>query len=133
MPTSDLFEWLIEGSMDPVTKQLNSRLVLPRGLIVPKNSGIQNVWANMMHTLGRARRFKPPFREYAIDMAMADVEGCASISSENGAMIREFNTSRMAQPLGTNIGQPKTEMDEFLYGKEYLKNNPKEKGSWLKF
>lgn len=119
--------------MDPVTKQLNSRLVLPRGLIVPKNSGIQNVWADMMHTLGRARRFKPPLREYAIDMAMADVEGCASISSENGAMIREFNTSRMANPMGTNIGQPKTEMDEFLYGKEYLKNNPKEKGSWLKW
>jgi hypothetical protein len=124
MPT-DLFELTLEGARHPVTGKIDSHLILPRTLIVPKNSNIQVVYSDIIHSLERAKRFKPPFREYAIRMALADLEGMISISSEQGAFIREFNTVRSSVPVGQVQGQPATWFDEYVYGKQKLKNNPK--------
>lgn len=133
MGGGEFFEFTLEGSRDPVSQRLNSRLLLPRSAIVPKNSNIQMVWPDIMDSISRAKRFKPPFREYAIEMAMNDLEGVLSISSEGGAFIREFNTQRGAVPVGSVQGQPATWFDEYVYGKEKLKNNPKQAGLGLDF
>lgn len=122
---SDLFEITIEGARDPLTQKLNQRLLLPRTLIAPKNSNIQMVYSDIMHSLERAKRFKPPFREMAIEMVYSDLEGMISISSEQGAFVREFNTVRSSVPVGQVQGQPATWFDEYVYGKDKLKNNPK--------
>ena len=128
MAGSDLFEITVEGAINPLTGTLDSTLILPRTLIVPRNSGIQIVYSDTIHSLESAKRFKPPFREYAIAMALADLQGLIAISSEVGAFVREFNTQRSSIPIGTNQGQPATWIDEYVYGKEFLKNNPKSKG-----
>jgi len=121
---SDLFELTLEGARDPVTQKLNQKLVLPRTLIVPKNSNIQIVYTDITHAIERAKRFKPPFRQHAIEMALADLQGMISISSESGAFIREFNTIRSSVPIGTNTGQQATWFDDYVYGKDKMKNNP---------
>lgn len=125
---TDLFELAIEGARDPHTQRLNQKLILPRTLIAPKDSGIQMVYSDIMHSIERARRFKPPFREYAIEIAEKDLEGLISISSEQGAFVREFNTVRTSVPVGGNTGPPATWFDEYVYGKDKFKNNPKDKG-----
>lgn len=124
---TDLFELSIEGARDPNSQRLNQRFILPRTLIVPKNSGIQNVYSDIMQAIERARRFKPPFREFAIAMAEKYLEGMIAISSEQGAYVREFNTVRSSVPVGQVQGAPATWMDEYVYGKDKFKNNPKAK------
>lgn len=124
---TDLFELAIEGARDPHTQRLNQRFILPRTLIAPKDSGIQMVYADIMQTIERARRFKPPFREYALEIAEKDLEGLIAISSEQGAFVREFNTIRSSVPVGQNQGPPATWFDEYVYGKDKFKNNPKVK------
>jgi hypothetical protein len=125
---TDLFELSIEGARDPHTQRLNQRFILPRTFIVPKNSGIQNVYTDIMNAIERGRRFKPPFREYAIAMTEKLLEGLISISSEQGAFVREFNTIRSSIPVGQNQGPPATWFDEYVYGKDKFKNNPKAQG-----
>ena len=125
MVGSDLFELTLEGARDPLTQKLDQHLILPMTLIVPKNSNIQIVYSDIIHSLERAKRFKPPFREYAVNMCLADLQGMISISSESGAFIREFNTIRQSVPVGAVTGQPATWFDQYIYGKEKLKNNPK--------
>lgn len=125
---SDQFELTLEGSRDPVTGKLQNKFILPRTLIVPKNSNIQTVYDDVIHSIERAKRFKPPFREYAIAMAEADLQGMIAISSEQGAFVREFNTVRSSIPMGQVQGQPATWFDDYVYGKEKMKNNPKVKG-----
>ena len=129
----ELFEWALEGARDPVSGRLNQRLILPRTAMVPKNSNIQLVWPDIMDAIARAKRFKPPFRNYAIEMAMNDLEGVLSISSEQGAFVREFSTMRAAAPMGQVTGQPATWFDEYVYGKQKLKNNPKQGGLGMDF
>lgn len=121
---SDLFELTLEGARDPVTQKLNSKLVLPRTLIVPKNSNIQIVYTDIIHSIERAKRFRPPFRQHAIEMSAADMQGMISISSEGGAFIREFNTIRSSVPMGQVQGQQATWFDDYVYGKDKMKNNP---------
>lgn len=106
-------------------------MLLPRGFIVPKNSNIQLVWPDIKYALARAKRFKPPFREYAIELALNDLEGVAAIGSEQGAFIREFNTTRGHINPGQVEGQPATWFDEYVYGKDRMKNNPKDPGMGL--
>lgn len=127
----DVFEFAIESSRDPITQRLNQSLLLPRGFIVPKNSNIQLVWPDIKNSIARAKRFKPPFRDFAIEIALNDLEGIAAIASEGGAFIREFNTMRGHIPTGQVEGQPATWFDEYVYGKDKLKNNPKQEGLGL--
>ena len=131
-----LYSLTIEGSRDPLTELVNYGLILPRTLIVPKNSGIQIVWSNLEHALARAERFKEPFRSQAIKAVMADFKGVISLSSELGAYLREFTTTRGAVPIGQNVGQEATWVDEYfheqLLGKKgMLKNNPRKEGLGL--
>lgn len=130
---SALYSIIIEGSRDPLTENVNYRFILPRTLIVPKNSGIQVVYSNLSHSLARAQRFKEPFRTEAIKAVMADYEGLISISSEGGANLREFNTTRGPVGVGSNEGPGVTFLDEYVDSaisgqKGRLKNNPKKKG-----
>ncbi len=82
------------------------------------------VYADVMHSLERAKRFKPPFRQQAIEMALPDLQGMIAISSEGGAFIREFNTIRSSVPVGQVQGQQATWFDDYVYGKDKMKNNP---------
>lgn len=122
----DFFDFTIESSRDPITQRLNQSMLMPRGFIVPKNSNIQTVWPDLKDCISRAKRFKPPFREYALELAINNLEGVAAIASEGGAFVREFNTVRGHIPTGQVEGQPATWFDEYVYGKEKLKNNPKD-------
>lgn len=129
----ELFELTLEGARDPISGRMNQRLILPRTAMVPKNSNIQLVWPDVMNSISRAKRFKPPFRDYAIELAMNHLEGILAIASEQGAFVREFNTVRSSAPMGQNVGQPATWFDEYVYGKEKMKNNPKAKGLGMDF
>ena len=104
-----------------------SCFIQPLLLIVPKNSGIQNVYPDTIRAIESAKRLKPPLREYVIAIAEAYYKGMLAISSENGAFARELTTSRVSGPIGTNVGPPVIPLDEYMYGKELTKNNPKEK------
>lgn len=125
MTGSDLFELTLEGARDPLSQRLDQHLILPRTLIVPKNSNIQIVYSDIVHALERAKRFKPPLREYLIEICLADLQGMIAISSEGGAFIREFNTIRQSVPMGQVTGQAATWFDSYVYGKDRMKNNPK--------
>ena len=124
----DFFEFAIESSRDPITQRLNQSLLLPRSFIVPKNSNIQLVWPDIKDSIARAKRFKAPFRDLALELAINNLEGVGAIASEGGAFIREFNTIRGSIPTGQVEGQPATWCDEYVYGKDKLKNNPKKAG-----
>ena len=130
---SGFFEATIEAATDPITRKIDPDLLAAKLLIVPRNSGIQNVNANISHCESIAKRFKPPFRKFAVEMARADKIGMTSISSEMGAYAHEFNTVRSSSVnIGTNTGPPVGPWDEYLYGKEYTKNNPKQKENLFK-
>lgn len=131
-----LYNLTIEGSRNPITDEVDYTLILPRTLIVPKDSGIQEVYSSLEHTLARAQRFKEPFRSQAIKMAMADFKGLISIGSERGAYIREFGAGGSSIAVGQNEGQPATWLDRYYHEtlkgeKGKLKNNPEEKGLGL--
>jgi len=128
-----LYALTIEGSRHPVTGDVDSSLIFAKSLIVQKDSGVQLVYSGIMHALSRAKRFKSPFRERAIEMVMNDLYGLAVISSEQGATVREFNTQRSSVPIGQLTGQAATDMDVYLHeqvmgNKGMLRNNPRKKG-----
>jgi hypothetical protein len=129
-----LYSFTIEGSRHPLTENVDYSLILPRTLIVPKNSNIQVVYSNLEHSLARAQRFKEPFRTEAIKAVMADFKGLISISSEGGAFIHEFNTTRGGSiNPGVNVGPEVTWLDEYLHEQVRgntgaMKHNPKKAG-----
>lgn len=127
----DYFTFIMEGSRDPITQRLQSNLLLPRSLFLPKNSNIQLVWPDIKNAIARAKRFKPPLRDYLLELALNNMEGAVAIGSEGGAVNREFNTTRGPVSMGEVEGQPATWVDEHFYGKEKLKNNPKAEGMGL--
>lgn len=128
------YEATILAATDPNTGLIDYDKLAAKLMIVPKNSGIQNVNADIMHTEGRARRFKPPFRLHAMLMPRADKIGMLSISSELGAYAREFNTARTHNvEVGSNVGPAVDGADELVYGKKYTQNNPKKKGEFALF
>jgi len=131
---SGLFLATIEAATDKETGKLDNDLLAAKLLIVPRNSGVQVVSADISHAESIARRFKFPFRKFAMEMARADKIGMTSISSEQGAYAREFNTARSASiNVGTNTGPPVDDYDRYLYGNEYVKNNPQKKGKGILF
>lgn len=132
MPGSEAGSGFYEASLlaatDPITGKVDYELLAAKLWIVPRNSGVQTVSADISHTHTVAKRFKPPFRSLALEMARADKIGITSISSENGAYAREFNTTRSASVnVGTNVGPQVDDWDRMLYGKEYVKNNPEKR------
>ena len=130
---SDLLEVFMESSADWPGGPVDNLMALCRSMIVPKNSGIQNIMPNIIKSMNRAKLLRPPYRTIAMSKAKEALYGMASISSENSAMNREINTSRQAQTFNTNVGQNKDGYDEMIYGKQYLKNNPRGKTDSLAF
>lgn len=129
---SGFFEATIEAATDPITGKVDNDLLASKLLIVPKNSGIQVVSSDITHAESIAKRFKFPFRKFAMEMARADKIGMTSISSEQGAYAHEFNTVRSSSvSVGTNTGPQVDDWDAYLYGKDYIKNNPKKKNQGL--
>lgn len=135
MDNQPLFEIFMEGSAWKPGGKVDNMMALARSMFVPKNSGIQNVFPLLTRSLHNARMLRPPYRTYAIQKAQENIYGVASISSENGVMIRELNTSRLQRQggLDPNTGQDATYLDEYLYGKEYLKNNKKTNAPIMEF
>lgn len=129
---SGFFEATIEAATDPITGKVDNDLLASKLLIVPRNSGVQVVSSEISHAESIAKRFKFPFRKFAMDMARSDKIGMTSISSEMGAYAHEFNTVRSSSvSVGTNTGPQVDDWDAYLYGKEYIKNNPKKKNQGL--
>lgn len=129
---SGFFEATIEAATDPITGKVDNDLLASKLLIVPRNSGIQVVSSDITHAESIAKRFKFPFRKFAMEMARADKIGMTSISSEQGAYAHEFNTVRSSSvSVGTNVGPQVDDWDAYLYGKDYIKNNPKKKNQGL--
>lgn len=129
-----LYAFTIEAARHPVYDNIDPTLLEPLGFMVPKNSGIQIVHSSIEYSLARAKRFKGAFREYAIEMVMADKKGERAISSEGGAYIKEFGTTRSSVPMGSIVGPPVTDADVYLHeqimgDKDKFKNN-KRKGGW---
>jgi len=131
MGGGELFELSLEGSRNPISGRMDQSLLLPRTFIVPKNSNIQLVYPDVLNSIARAKRFKPPFRELALDLAENHLRGILAVSSEQGAFIREFNTMRSSVPVGQVTGQPVTWWDEYVLGKDATKNNPKAQGGMI--
>lgn len=128
-----LYAFTIESSRHPVYDNIDPSLLEPLGLIVQKNTGVQIVYSGIEYSLARAKRFKPPFREYAIEMVMSDKKGMRSISSEGGAYLKEFGTTRSSMPVGSLTGPPVTEADVYLHEqlmgeKGKFRGNPRKKG-----
>lgn len=131
--TNSLYAFTIESARHPVYDNIDPSLLEPLGLIVQKNTGVQIVYSSIEYSLARAKRFKPPFREYAIEMVMSDKKGMRSISSEGGAYIREFGTTRSSIPIGSIVGPAVSESDVYLHEqilgeKGKFRGNPKKKG-----
>lgn len=101
-------------------------------MAMPKNSGIQILYPDLLNSYLLAKTLRPPLRELVMQMALNDIYGAKAISSEGGFMVREMNTNRQGSiSMGINSGQPQNWADEVVYGKDYVKNNPKDKGNPL--
>ena len=95
-------------------------------MALPKNSGIQILYPELLNTYLLAKTLRPPLRELVMQMALNDILGCKSISSEGGFMVREMNTNRNASVgMGVNTGQQYDWADEVVMGKKFVQNNPK--------
>lgn len=94
-------------------------------MIVPKNSGIQNVNMNIHLTQHLAQYLHWKFVPHALAMAKASEYGMVSITSEGGGGLKMLNTSRHEQVMtGKNLGTQKLDnWDRFVYGKEKFENN----------
>ncbi len=106
------------GPVDPL-------MVLAKTSPVPMNSGIQNVFPDVIKAINRAKLLRPPYRQIAIQKAKESLYGIGSIGSENASYLKELNTTRLEQKsTGIVQGQKANAFDRYLYGKDYLKNNP---------
>lgn len=133
-----LYAFTIEAARHPVYDNIDPTLLEPLGFMVPKNSGIQIVHSGIEYALARAKRFKGAFREYAIEMVMADKKGERAISSEGGAYLKEFGTTRSNVPMGSIVGPAVTDADAYLHeqllgDKDKFRNNPRKKGWGIDF
>lgn len=128
---SEIYDILHDSSADLPGQSADNLMMLARSMIVPKNSGIQNILPHIIKSINRARMLRPPYRQYALQKAKEALYGIAAISSENGALLREMNTTRSAQSMSVNQGPAVTDWDRMFYGNEHLKNNPKAKKDGL--
>jgi len=123
---SDILEVLLTSSQEIDGGATDTMMVLAKTSPVPLNSGVQNVWPTVVQALNRAKLLRPPYRQIAIQKAKEYLYGIVSIGSEGGMYLKELNTQRIAQTsMGKLVGQKAGPMDEYLYGKNYLENNPK--------
>jgi len=94
------------------------------GMVLPKNSGIQTTYTDYHLGMIQASNQHWKFRKYAIPMTKASEYGIASISSEGGAAVKQFNTFRQEQSLHSKNLGPKADMwDKVFYGKDKFEGN----------
>jgi len=122
---SDLLEFFERASADDYDSPHDPKFLRSMGLIVPKNSGVQIVWKDINLTQFLAKNIHWKFVPYAVAMAKADEYGMVSITSENGAGVKAFNTERVEQIYtGRNQSLQKSDgWDHCLYGKEKFEGN----------
>lgn len=127
---SAVLEVLTESSAELAGGQPDPLMIFAKTSPTPRNSGAQNVFPKIVKLRDRALRMRPPFQQLAKQIAKQALYGYAAIGSENAMYLRELNTQRMSQTNFTpNTGQAADEMDDYIYGKGYLKNNPRKKSS----
>ncbi len=124
---SDILEVMKTSAQDIDGGPVDPIMMLAKSSPVPMNSGIQNVFPNIIKAVNRARLLRPPYRQIAIQKAKEALYGLASIGSEGNQFLREMNTTRQSiSTPGFNVGQKANWFDDYLYG-DKLKNNPKDK------
>jgi len=129
---SDTLEVLLTSCQEIDGGTTDTMMMLAKTSPVPLNSGIQNVFPTVVQALNRAKLLRAPYRQIAIQKAKEYLYGIVSIGSEGGMYLKELNTQRLAQTqMGRLIGQKAGPMDEYMYGKSYLENNPKGKDDSL--
>jgi hypothetical protein len=93
-------------------------------MVLPKNSGIQVTYTDYHLGMIQASNQHWKFRQQAIAMTKPSEYGIASISSENGAALKQFNTFRQEQSLRSINKGPKADAwDKLFYGKEKFEAN----------
>ena len=94
-------------------------------LIIPKNSGIQNVWSPISTTKHLAKHFHWKFSKHALALINSREKGVVSISSENGGGLKMINTSRHEQVMtGKNQSLQKADAwDKVFYGNQKFDAN----------
>ena len=93
------------------------------GGVVPKNSGIQNIYKDYHQDMLLAQNMHWKWRGDAIKLVKAIEYGIAALSSEGGSGIKTFTTSRQEMIMQQQNRGPKPEMwDKILYGKEKFEN-----------
>ena len=94
-------------------------------LIVPKNSGIQNVWSRIQTTKHLAKHFHWKFANHALSLVLAREKGIVAITSENGGGLKMINTSRHEQVMtGINQSLQKPDAwDKMFYGYKKFDGN----------
>ena len=113
---SDVMETMITSCQEVDGGAVDTLLVLAKTSPVPVNSGIQNIWPDAIRAINRAKLLRPPYRQLALNKAKEVIYGIASIGSENGAYLKEMNTTRtQISQMGTITGQKATDLDNYLY------------------
>lgn len=94
-------------------------------LIIPKNSGIQNVWSRILNTKHLSNHFHWKFARHALALVSSREKGVVSITSENGGGLKMMNTSRHEQVMtGKNTSMQKADAwDKVFYGNEKFADN----------
>lgn len=121
---SEIYNAILESSAEVPGGPGDPMLLTAKLSPTPKNSGAQNAFPKIIRAMNRAKRMRPPFRKYAMEMAKEWLYGYAAIGGENGMVLRELNTQRSSQTLMTpNTGQKAGPWDRYFYG-DHVKNNP---------
>ena len=91
--------------------------------IVPRNSGIQNLYPNYLALKLQASNQHWKIRSDCKEMAKSIRMGFASISSEGGDMVKTFQTMRQEQRMSVQNSGPKADgWDKILYGDKKFEN-----------
>lgn len=92
--------------------------------IVPKNSGIQNIYKDYHQDVILASNMHWKWRGDAMAMVKSYEYGITAISSEGGAAIKTLTTTRQEMIMQNQNKGPKPDLwDKVFYGKEKFEGN----------
>ena len=122
--SSDILPFYERSASRSNADNIDSKYFRAIGMILPKNSGTQVTYTDYHLARIQADNQNWTFRPYAIAMVEASEYGIASLSSEGGMAVRQFNTFRQEQSLSSKNMGPKADMwDKVFYGKEKFEAN----------
>lgn len=94
------------------------------GGILPKNSGIQNIYKDYHQTLLSASNMDRRWRRDALKLVKSYEYGITAISSEGGAALKTLTTTRQEMIMQSQNRGPKPDLwDKVFYGKEKFEGN----------